>query len=309
MTMTRLSRRAFVRLGAAGAAAAPWVLDPSAVGAATVTAQDIVERVQKALGVEWKAGTVDTFKAGDPSTPITGIATTSLATIEVMRRAVKAGANLIVTAGPTFYSRADTPASPAGRGRGGAAPPPSDAVFAAKSAFIKTNNLVVWRFSEHWRLRTPDPFAHGLADALGWARYRAKDDPARLTVPAVSLEALAARVKSRLDARGGVRVVGRPQTRVRTIGVLPGTRSIQDTVALLPQVDAVIAGEIREWESSEYARDVVNAGVGKGLILVGRSLSEDAGMKVCADWLRPMVPEAPVRWLPAGDPYWRPTAS
>jgi hypothetical protein len=31
-------------------------------------------------------------------------------------------------------------------------------------------------------------------------------------------------------------------------------------------------------------------------------------MKVCADWLRPIVPEAPVRWLPAGDPYWRPTA-
>jgi hypothetical protein len=72
-------------------------------------------------------------------------------------------------------------------------------------------------------------------------------------------------------------------------------------------VDAIIAGEIREWESSEYARDVVNAGLGKGLILVGRSLSEDAGMKVCADWLRPIVPEAPVRWLPAGDPYWRPT--
>ena len=58
--------------------------------------------------------------------------------------------------------------------------------------------------------------------------------------------------------------------------MLPGTRSIQDTVALLPQVDAVIAGEIREWESSEYARDVVNAGLGKGLILIGRSLSEDA---------------------------------
>ena len=126
-------------------------------------------------------------------------------------------------------------------------------------------------------------------------------------MPAETLEAVAARVKSRLGARGGVRVVGRPQTRIRTVGVLPGTRSIQDVVAWLPRVDVVVAGEIREWESSEYARDVVNAGLGKGLILIGRSLSEDAGMKVCADWLRPIVPEAPVRWLPAGDPYWRPT--
>ena len=212
----------------------------------------------------------------------------------------------IVTAGPTFYSRVDSPTPPAGRGRDAAAPPTPDQVFTAKNEFIRANRLVVWRFSDHWRLRSPDPFAEGLANALGWARYRTNGDPARLTVPAIALEALAARVKSRLEARGGVRVVGREQTRVRTIGLLPGTRAVQEIVALLPQVDAVIAGEIREWESSEYSRDVVNAGLGKGLILIGRSLSEEAGMKMCADWLRPIVPEAPVRWLPAGDPYWRP---
>ena len=304
--MTRLSRREFVRLGTAGAAAAPWILDPAALGAATISALEAIGRIQKAAGVPWNAQTVDGFKVGDPSRPVTGIVTTSLATVDVMRRAVKAGANLIITAGPTFSSRADTPAPPAGRGRGASAPPAPDPVFTAKNAFIAANRLIVWRFSEHWRLRTPDPFAQGLGDALGWARARTNGDPARLTVPALTLEALAARVKSRLDARGGVRVVGSPETRVRTIGLLPGTRPIQDTVALLPQVDAIIAGEIREWESSEYARDVVNAGLGKGLVLVGRSLSEDAGMKVCADWLGTIVPEAPIRWLPAGDPYWRP---
>jgi putative NIF3 family GTP cyclohydrolase 1 type 2 len=305
--MKRVSRRTFVKLGAAGTVAAPWVFDPAAVGAATITAQEIVERIRGALGVEWRAGTADTFKAGDPSLPVTGIVTTALATIDVLRRAVRAGANMVITSGPTFYSRADTATPPAGRGRGAPSPPPPDPVFAGKNEVIRTNNLIVWRFGDQWRLRTPDPFAQGLADALGWARYRTNNDPARLTVPAVTLEALAERVTSRLDARGGVRVVGRGQTRVRTIGLLPGTRPIQDTVALLPQVDVIVAGEIREWESSEYARDVVNAGLGKGLILVGRSLSEDAGMKVCADWLGPIVPEARVRWLPAGDPYWRPT--
>ncbi|HEV8395318.1 MAG TPA: hypothetical protein VGQ37_13650 [Vicinamibacterales bacterium] len=306
--MTRVSRRDFVRLGASGAAAAPWVLTPAAIGGATVTAQDVVDRVRQAAGVEWNAATADGFKAGDPSTAVTGIVTTSLATIEVMRRAVTAGANLIVTAGPTFYSRGDSPMPSAGRGRGAASTAAPDPVFTSKNDFIRTHNLVVWRFSDHWRVRTPDPFARGLAEALDWARYLRTGDPLQLVVPAVTLEALASRVKSRLDARGGVRVVGRPQTRVRTVGLLPGTRTIQDTVAALPRVDAIVAGEIREWESSEYVRDVVNAGVGKGLILVGRSLSEDAGMKVCADWLRPMVPEAPVRWLPAGDPFWRPTA-
>jgi putative NIF3 family GTP cyclohydrolase 1 type 2 len=303
---SRVSRRDFVKLGAAGAAAAQWVFDPAAVAGATVTAQDVIDRARAALGVEWKSGTVDTLKAGDAATAVTGIVTTSLATIDVLRRAVNRGANLIVTAGPTFYSRADTAAPPAGRGRAVAAPPPSDPVFTAKNDVITSNKLVIWRFSDHWRLRTPDPFAAGLIDTLGWARYRTGDG-ARLAVPSMTLEVLAARVKSRLDARGGVRVVGRPQTRVRTVAVLPGTRSIQDTVALLPQVDAVIAGEIREWEASEYARDVVHAGRDKALILVGRSLSEEPGMSVCAEWLRPLVPEVPVRWQPAGDPYWRPT--
>jgi len=301
--MTRLSRREFVRLGAAGAAA-PWVIEPAALGAAAVTAQEVVDRVRKAVGVAWTGDTVDGFKAGEPATVVTGIVTSSLATIDVMRRAVKSGANLVVTAGPTFYSRADRATPPAGRS---ATLLPTDPVFAAKNDFIRANHLVVWRFSDHWRLRSPDPFVAGLAAALGWTRYARPGDPSRLTVPAITLEALAARVKSRLGGRGGVRAVGRPPTRVRTLGLLPGTKAIQDTVALLPKVDAVIAGEIREWESSEYARDVVNAGHGKALILVGRSLSEDPGMRVCADWLRTIVPEVQVGWLPAGDPYWRPT--
>jgi hypothetical protein len=82
------------------------------MGAAAVTAQEIVDRIKKSVGVEWKGATVDTFKAGDPSTAITGVVTTSLATIDVMRRAVKAGANMVITAGPTFYSRGDS-ATPA----------------------------------------------------------------------------------------------------------------------------------------------------------------------------------------------------
>ena len=68
----------------------------------------------------------------------------------------------------------------------------------------------------------------------------------------------------------------------------------------------VIAGEVREWESVEYVRDQVFSGSGKGLILVGRVVSEEPGMAVCADWLKTLVPEVPVRHISAGDPYWRP---
>jgi putative NIF3 family GTP cyclohydrolase 1 type 2 len=305
--MNRVSRREFVTLSAAGAVAAPFLLDSAPLGTAAPSAQEIVDLIKKHVGMEWKAATVDTFKAGDPSTVVTGIVTTSLATIDVMRQAVKAGANMVITSGPTFYSRADSPTPPAGRDREAAPLPYADPVFTAKSEFIKTNKLVVWRFSDHWRLRTPDPFAQGLTDALGWAKYRASSDSGLVTVPAITLDALVAQMKTQLNARGGMRIIGNPQTRVQKIGVLPGSVPIQAVLTILPQVDAIVAGEVREWEGAEYARDSVTAGLDKGLILIGRTLSEDTGMKVCAQWLETIAPETPCRWIPVGDPYWRPT--
>jgi putative NIF3 family GTP cyclohydrolase 1 type 2 len=305
--MPRLSRREFVRLTTAGAAASPFVAQAVAQAAAP-TAQQIVDRIKARLDVAWQATTVDTFTAGDPSTPVTGVVTTSLATLDVMRRAVKAGANMVVTSGPTFYSRADSSTPSAGRGRGAPAAPPVDRVFVAKHEFIAANRLVVWRFSDHWRLRSPDGFVHGLIDTLGVSQAPTGSDPRHVTVSATTLDALSRRVKAALNARGGMRIVGNPQVRLRTIALLPGTVPIQTMLAVLPQVDAVIAGEIREWESSEYARDMVTSGRNKGLILIGRTLSEDPGMKACAQWLERIIPDAPVRWLPAGDPFWRPTA-
>ena len=181
-----------------------------------------------------------------------------------------------------------------------------DAVFEAKNALIAKHKLVIWRFSDHWRLRKPDPFAQGLRDALGWSRFGAADDAGRVTMPAIALDTLAASIKKSLGVRGGMRVMGDPRTRVRTIGLLPGSTPIQAALRMLPGVDAIVAGEVREWETVEYVRDTLTTGRMKGLILIGRLVSEDPGMKVCADWLNTIVPEVRATAIPAGDPYWRP---
>src|SRR5271165_2227436 len=72
-----------------------------------LTVRQVIERIQKNVGVPWKAQTVDTFKAGDPDTPVTGIATTMMATYDVLRRAAASGKNLIITHEPTFYNHED----------------------------------------------------------------------------------------------------------------------------------------------------------------------------------------------------------
>lgn len=294
--MSHLSRREFAAM-ATMAAVAPFATRPRL----PVAAEDVIDRIRKQIGVEWKAETVDGIKAGDAATAVTGIVTTALATMAVLQQAVKAGANFIVTAHPTFYGRADSKTPPAGRGGAPAAP---DAVFAAKDAFVARHNLVIFRLSDHWRLREPNPAAAGLGAALGWTRPTGS--PVRFDIQAISLDALAAGVKKRLNLRGGVRVVGDRQLRVQRVGVLPGSTPIAAALALMPEVDVILAGEMREWESVEYARDTVTAGAKKALVLVGRIVSEEPGMEACAGWLKTLVPEAPIRHIAAGDPYWRP---
>src|SRR5271155_5682581 len=74
-----------------------------------LTARQVIERIQAHVGVPWMAETVDTFKAGDPETRVTGIAVTMMATMDVLQRAVAKGDNLIITHEPTFFNHTDRP--------------------------------------------------------------------------------------------------------------------------------------------------------------------------------------------------------
>ena len=63
-TSTELSRREFAAL----AAAAPLALARQASTTAAVSALEVVERIKRQIGVDWKPDTVDGIKAGDPAT-------------------------------------------------------------------------------------------------------------------------------------------------------------------------------------------------------------------------------------------------
>ncbi len=285
-------------------------------GRTAISVNEVLERIRNNIGVEWRSQTVDTIKAGDPATQVTGIVTTSLASIDVIRQAVGAGANLVVTSQTTFYSRADTraprpPGGPGGGGGGGAGAAPAelppDPVYDAKNALIDDSGVVIFRLSDHWRARQPDPFVQGLAEVLfDPGALPDNDSPIHYDVPATPLTEFASDVKRRLDSRGGIRVIGDPSAVVRRVALLPGTTPITASLAAMPDADVIVAGEIREWESSEYARDVVFSGQRKGMILVGRIVSDDPGMALCARWLSGLVPEVPVQHISPGDPYWRP---
>ena len=71
------------------------------------------------------------------------------------------------------------------------------------------------------------------------------------------------------------------------------------------ETDLIVAGEVREWENTHYAADIYTVGEKRGLVTVGRVVSEDPGMRLCAEWLKTVVKEVPARWMTVGDLYWR----
>lgn len=287
----RLSRRAFVAAGTA-LFSARW----SPVQARALTARDVAARIQASVGVPWRDGTVDGFKAGDPATPVTGIATTAMATLDVLRRAAAAKRNFVLTREPTFYAATDEPGARAG-----------DPVYLAKQAFIAEHRLIVWRLSDHWPPRTSDETTRALAAVLGWATPDRGNSRVYVLQETTVGEA-ARHIRNRLGIRGGMRVVGALDARVRRALLIPGATDLAGTIAGLREADLIVCGEPREWEAVEYVADTAAAGMPRSMIALGRIVSEEPGMRACADWLRTLIPELPVEAISVGDPYWRPRA-
>src|SRR5216683_307975 len=91
------------------------------------------------------------------------------------------------------------------------------------------------------------------------------------------LEHLASDLKSRLKIRV-MRVVGDPKLKVRKAALVPGASGFgKETRALeMSDVQVLVTGEPREWETVEYVADAVTEGKPKALIILGHIPSEQA---------------------------------
>lgn len=218
-----------------------------------------------------------------------------MATMDVLKQAIKANANLILTYEPTFYSRADVAGN--------------DPVVKAKREFIEKNGLVVFRLRDHWQARKENDMVTGFASALGWSSRAVKDQAngdGLHEIPAATAEATVALIRTKLNLGAGLRVVGDRSATIRRVLLFPGSMTAPTMWQRYSEVDMIVAGEVREWENTHYAADIFTTGEKRALVTIGRVVSEDPGMRACAEWLKTIVKEVPATWIGVGDPYWRP---
>lgn len=291
--MGPISRRDFL--------ASSTLLVPGLVFAQTssvkITVEEVVERIKQHVGVPWREHTVDGVILGDPHVAVNGIACTMMATLDVLKRAAAAGKNFVVSHETPVYLHQDKTDDIE-----------NDSVLQFKREFVKKNNMAVFHFHDHWHAFQQDGVAKGMLRQLGWEKY--VSDPSnlkRLAFPGIPLAKLAQQMQAALGART-IRVIGDPDLAVHQVVTSWGFISREPGIATIskPDVEVLIGGETREWELVEYVQDSIAAGNKKALVLVGHVLSEQGGMQLCTDWLKPFVPEVSVEFVPAREPFWLP---
>ena len=268
----------------------------TATHAKTPTAQEIVDRIKVHVGIPWMAQTRDTFKAGDPQTPVTGIAVTMMATMNVLQRAAANGQNMIITHEPTFFDDPDEAETVAEGAQ--------DPVLAEKRAFIEKQHLVIWRFHDHQHRMQMDQVEKGNVRKLGWEKYRDPANQYLFSLPETTVGKLAEEVRTKFGA-AAVRIVGDRDVKVTRVGLSPGAGGARKEIATLemPDLQVLLVGETREWETVEYVADAVSQGRQKALIVLSHVPSEQSGAEECARWLKTFVNEVPIEFVATPDPF------
>ncbi|MBN2588832.1 MAG: Nif3-like dinuclear metal center hexameric protein [Sedimentisphaerales bacterium] len=77
----------------------------------TITARQIIERMREKLGSEQiGVGRIDKITAGNMDMEVTGVASCIMVTLDVAKRAIDKGLNMIITHESTFFSHQDNTA-------------------------------------------------------------------------------------------------------------------------------------------------------------------------------------------------------
>ncbi len=258
-----------------------------------LTVQQVINLILKSIPNAPFEKTVDTIKSGDPDQKVTGIVTTMFATDEVIEKAAKLGANFIIAHEPTFYNHTDDTAWLE-----------NDEVYKYKRDLLTKHKMAVWRFHDYIHAHKPDGVTMGVLTKMGWDKYYNADNPNVIKIPPAPFDTIVQLIKTRLEILH-VRVIGdksQPCSRiVLAPGAAGGTRQIE--AIRKEKSDVFICGELNEWETSEYIRDLRYTGLKTSLIVLGHIVSEEPGLEWLVKWLQPQIPGIHITHIPSNDAF------
>lgn len=262
--------------------------------------QEVIDRILlDCCGGRKLEQTCDVLASGNEEMEVTGIVTTFMATVDVIKEAIAIGANLIITHEPTYYTGMDSLDWLQ-----------QDPVYLAKKKLIDEHGIAIWRFHDHMHLADTDRIYDGLLKELEWADKKLDDkDSWGYQIEETTVGALAGFLKQRLGMEV-IQIVGNPNDACSRIGILVGGGSLGMGREQMPmelmqakELEVMICGDITEWTLCAYVNDASMLGLKKAMIVIGHERSEEWGMKYMAKWLKPLVDGLPVTFIDAKEPF------
>ena len=264
--------------------------------------RELIASINKKSGIELHDGTVDRLIVGTPDAEVTGVAVTFMATAGVIRSAVDAGINTIITHEPVFYNDKDRTEWAK-----------EDEVYQTKIEMIQQNQVNIYRFHDQMHLLKPDLIYEGMITELGWTDFGHENDYRIFDFPGWTATALAEQIKEKLNM-ATIRLIGNPNTVCHRAGLLVGALSLgfgmghggeESPMKWMKKenIDVLLCGEMLEWTSCAYVRDAGMLDINRAAIVLGHNRSEEAGMKHLVEWLKSICNDITVVFIEAGDPF------
>jgi putative NIF3 family GTP cyclohydrolase 1 type 2 len=214
-----------------------------------------------------------------------------MATQEVLEKAVQRDCNLIITHEPLFYNHhhkfqqlLDV------------------AVYKAKEEYLRDHHLCVFHLHDNLHQAGLDYIAVGMAQKLGWEKYRTGDSLKSFRMAGVKLGHILRDIEACLEPTS-VRYIGDRDVVYENVVTSWGFMGMENGVKLINRYEncVLIAGETHEWEFVEYVYDAHHLGLRKALVVTGHVPSEESGIEFLCDHLREKLPSLSIFFIKTDD--------
>ena len=259
----------------------------------------------------------DGVKCGNPNVECTGVVSALVPNVDVIKKTIELGANLLYVHEPTSYLTPDYPEWKADY---------TCDVYEEKMKLCQEHGIVIYRDHDHMHAHRPDSIFTGVLKYMGWEDYVADagttvpfgyviDLPQKITVADMNRELI---TKIGLH---GTRYIGKPEDEIQRIALvghiypdafIPATEKngfyTDYTTEIIKamqtaHIDAIIPGEIIEWNLLSYIRDGISLGRQLACFNIGHFNWEELGARYAVDWLDSEITKGAVKvtYVPTGD--------
>ena len=273
-----------------------------------------IEEYHPDLGPDYKG--CDGVKCGNPDRECTGIVTALVPTVEVIKKTIELGCNFLYVHEPTSYLTPDFADWKADF---------KCDVYDEKIKLAEDHGIVIYRDHDHTHAHRPDGIFTGVLKYMGWSEYidtTGKGIPFGYVVNLPKEETVEDIITELIEKIGmnGTRYIGRAKDKIKKIALvghiypeafIPSSEKdgyytdyTTEIIRTMQEenIDAIIPGEIIEWNLLSYIRDAVSLGEHKACFNIGHFNWEELGAKYAADWIPEVVGQGvSVTYVQTGD--------